>query len=797
MFRPFFYITVSFIAGIIFQTQLGLDAGCYIAVSILLFIRAAVLFFKDKLNNSFILTITVFFFLGGLHLSLEDAILPENHIKNLAAFGKINLEKNAEIKFRLLDIPDITDDECKLRCKIEEIKQHGKTFKATGLLTVFCGSTNVQKDSTNHRYPTAGDFCRIVSKVKQIQTYRNETESRFSDFRIREKQYFTANISSLEAVNVIEKRNILNIRNLALSQKANLAEKIDKYFPDSQESSLLKAVTLGTVDEEMTKLRYQLRMGGIFHIVSVSGVHFSILAVSLVFAFKWLGASLKQRYVFTILSLIFFCFLVGAYPSVLRATLMACLYFTAKLLGKMNDFLNTISLACFVILMINPMNLFSPGFQFTFIVSYFIYYFLEGRKSTGRSRLQFKLYEVFLVSFAAFLASIPLNAYHFNSVSIISLLNNILLVPLMFVVMNGALLFFIFALTGIPLIFLIKPVLSIACNLILKLSTLCSNISVMSYRIPTPSIWLVLFYFLLLVIIMNKKKKSEKLRLNLMIFIFLLFLIIVYPFPRSIKSAAEMEMIDVGQGQSIFIKTQGGKTILIDGGGNHSCSEFMGERVISRFLWNKGIKSIDLLILTHAHYDHAAGLWPVARNFRIKEFWENGLNPLQDEPYKMLMENLDKNCLKRTIREGYTRKTDGLEILCLSPETDAAMSEKAKNNDSLVLFFKSVGLRFLITGDIETETADDLSFRYGNSLKADILQVPHHGSFNGLSTEFLDFIKPKIALLSVGKGNIFGFPSEKVMNSLLKKQIKIYRTDYNGKIKIGILNKKLSVQTAL
>jgi competence protein ComEC len=778
MFRPFAYISVLFITGIFLQSIFGFSDISLIAGAASFFLLSIYQYFKDKINFSFNFLLISIIFLGGLHLSLDDAILPESNIKNLVSSGKINPDKPAEIIFRLSNAPDKFEDSLRISANLTGIRQSGKQCKANGTITVFCRIPKPGNPGKTETGPQPGDICRIVAKLKPMQQYRNGMGNRYEEYRIREKLYFSANVASVKAIHILKQNESFSIGAFAGSLKAKLTAKIDENFSDVQVASLLKAITLGSVDEELSKLRYQLRMGGIFHIVSVSGIHFSILAVSLIYILKKLGISLRKRYIITIFALIFFCFIVGAFASVLRATLMACLYFSARLLSRTSDFTNTISLASFIILLLNPMDLFSPGFQFTFIVSFFIYFSLSQFDNREKHGIWRKAHQAALVSAAAFLASLPLNAYHFNQVSIISLLNNILLVPLMFIAMNAAFIFFILVIFGIPLAGLITPILSITCKCVIQLSSLAFDIPILSYRIPTPNIILVFAYFSLLIVLYIRIKNKSEYKILGIIFLIMLFIIAFQPYPHEKSKGAAIHMLDVGQGQSIFIETAGGKTILIDGGGTFNYSEFIGERIISRFLWNRGIRSIDILILTHSHFDHVGGLWPVARNFKIKEFWQNGLNPQQDIGYKLLRQNLDSGCRSILVQEGFRRKIDNIEFRCLSPEKRLKTPAKSKNEDSIVLQILTPSFTFLLTGDTESNIEEELVKKYGTDLRSNILQVGHHGSSKGTTLDFLSNVRPDAALISAGKGNIFNFPADSIIQRLRGLGIKIFRTDF-------------------
>jgi competence protein ComEC len=795
MFRPFVYISVSFITGIFLQSIFSFSDISLISAAISFFLLSLFNYLKDKILHSFKILLISILFLGGLHLSLDDAILPENHIKNLVSSRKIKTEKIAEIFFILSDTPDKFEDSLRMKASLTKISQAGKQYKTNGKITVFCRASKPGNPGKVEISPQPGDVCRIVTKLKPIQKYRNGIEKRYENYMMREKIFFSANVASAEAIQIIKKNQSFSIGSYAGSLKAKLTGKIEESFNDQQTASLIKAITLGSIDEELSKLRYQFRMGGIFHIVSVSGIHFSILAVSLIFIFKSLGMSLKKRYLLTTFMLIFFCVMVGAHPSVLRATLMACLYFSARLLSRKGDFINIISFAAFIILLLNPMDLFSPGFQFTFIVSFFIYFSLiQFDKGKNKGILR-KTHQAMLISAAAFLAALPLNAYHFNQVSFISLLNNILLVPLMFVAMNAAFIFFVLIIFAIPLTGLIQPVLSVTCKCIIKLTSLSSDIPFLSYRIPTPDIIFVFAYFSFLIILFIKVKNGSKYKMPGIIFSILLVIIALHPFPREKPNVAEVHMLDVGQGLSIFIETANGRVILIDGGGTFNYSDFIGERVVSRFLWNKGIGSIDIIILSHSHFDHIGGLWPVARNFKIKEFWENGLNPQQDIGYQLLIQNLDSGCRRILVREGFKRKIDNVEFRCLSPEKKVKTPAKTRNEDSIVMQIQIPTFTFLETGDIESGIEEELVRKYGEDLHSDILQAGHHGSSKGTTLDFLSNVKPGAVLISAGKGNIFNFPADNLTRRLRELGIKIFRTDFEGKISISATSNGYQIST--
>jgi len=240
----------------------------------------------------------------------------------------------------------------------------------------------------------------------------------------------------------------------------------------------------------------------------------------------------------------------------------------------------------------------------------------------------------------------------------------------------------------------------------------------------------------------------------------------------------EIGFLDVGQGDAILIKSPFGQNILIDGGPDGTILKRLGDNLS---WWER---TIDLMILTHPHDDHVAGLNEVIKRYDVQKIIYTGVkysSPTYDrwqelvKDYKIPIAIVDR---MQTINLG---ESCYLEIL-YPRQAIYNQSVDNLNNSSIVSRLTCDGIKILLMGDAEREEEKEL-IKSETDLSAEIIKIGHHGSDTATSDEFLEKVKPEIAILEVGK-NDFGLPSLRVLKKLERQQIKIYRTDKDGTINI-------------
>ena len=284
---------------------------------------------------------------------------------------------------------------------------------------------------------------------------------------------------------------------------------------------------------------------------------------------------------------------------------------------------------------------------------------------------------------------------------------------------------------------------------------------------------------------------------RILLFLFVLSLSLSLACAREEGKRLEVTFLDIGQGDSAFISTPGGKNILIDGGKRAipPYSNFdAGKEVVLPFLKNKGVKRIDTLIATHPDVDHIGGLLAVLdSDIQIDRVLDPG-HRHTSYTYRDFLKKIERRKETKYYqpRAGQVLNWgDEVKVQVLSP----AHLFRGSNNSSIVIKLEFGDISFLLTGDAEKEAEGEMVSRYGNRLKSTVLKASHHGSRTGSSLNFLKAVNPQVAVISCGRKNKFGHPHKEVMDKLARFKVKVYRTDYQGNITFTTNGKKLWIGT--
>ena len=253
----------------------------------------------------------------------------------------------------------------------------------------------------------------------------------------------------------------------------------------------------------------------------------------------------------------------------------------------------------------------------------------------------------------------------------------------------------------------------------------------------------------------------------------LLLILLLTALPMAFSaSALQVHYIDVGQADSIFIKAPNGETILIDAGNNGDA------KTIVDYLKKQKVKKLDYVIGTHPHEDHIGSLDTIINTFSIGKIIMPKVTS-NTSTYKDVVNAIKKKKLKVTTPVPGTKyKLGGVNLEILAPNES---KYKDLNDYSVVSKLTYNKTSFLFTGDAETVSENEMIKKKRN-LSATVLKVGHHGSQYGTSSSFLDKVKPKYAIVSVGKGNKYGHPTKSTLDRLKGKKITTYRTDQHGTV---------------
>jgi competence protein ComEC len=473
-------------------------------------------------------------------------------------------------------------------------------------------------------------------------------------------------------------------------------------------------------------------------------------------------------------------------------------------------------LAAFLILLCSPPSLFDVSFQLSFLAVLSILYLvphlfrwwkkeeiLPSKETSWKQRLWAYLKISLAVTAVAILGTAPFVALHFNRVSLVGFLTNLLFVPWVgFVIVPLSLVASLLSFFIYPLAVLLIQANDFITMILLKAVALSASFPYASFFVSTPTAFeIILFYLLLLLAVhLRKGKRVRYLFLGCCIALCLNFAF--WSMKGRFQKNLMITFIDVGHGDSILIEFPKGRRMLMDGGGLHEDRFDIGKNVIAPLLRKKKIRKIDILVLTHPDPDHLKGLNFIASHFSIGHFWDNGVRG-DSESYSRFQETLLKKKIKRSSLNDQTppQMTHGVQLSILNPPVMKesymlSQTPSLVNNQSLVMKIQFKQIAILLTGDIEHE-AEYRIMRKGLPIKADLLKIPHHGSASSSTQAFLERVKPSYAILSAGERNIGRLPHPEVLRRHERLGIRIFRTDKHGAITVVTDGERIEIKTFL
>lgn len=789
---PLLWLALSFAAGIGLSEAAGL-APAPAAVGLLLSLALAWVFHALKKTEAcFALVLAAAVFLGAAALASADGRYERNALRRLTTTGY------ADFTGVLEQSPSPGLDRDYLYLRVEKIEAGGKEERLSGHLRV---SVPHSTEFPGRLDLTTGDRLAVSAQIVPPLEFNNFEEP-FSRLYLRTQMLHALAVTkSPLLVRKIAGGSPLSPFRLMSNLRRRFLRAIEENFSSPQdpraltaEGAVLETLLLGGRGRLAPETTQSLQKTGLFHLFAISGAHIGMISFMIFGLLKLLRVPVRFSYGFLIVLLVLYAMLVEGRASVVRAVVMSIAFLLGKLLWKDTHLLNTIGLGAFAILLTNPFQMFDPGFQLTFAATLAIILFYP-KVMPRLPRLPLKIGEIFAMSLTAQAGVFPLIAGMFNRIIFSGLLLNLLGIPLVAVIMAAGYVFLPLALLGAWIAGPAAAAIAFLIRAFMGSTHLLDSIPFLSYRIPTPPGWVTAGYFVALLLLLLPSKLSKIRRAAAAGFLAFFLLLILYPFPSASKDL-KLTFIDVGQGDSILVEFPGRAKMLIDGGGFPTGTFDVGESVVSAFLWNKGIKKLDTLVLTHPHPDHANGLPAVARNFRIGEFWET-TSPPHDIKYAELEAALGAVPRKRTFG-GYSKREGAVDVQILfPPEGPAPALEAAADNDrSLVMRISFGKTAFLLPADIGA-TAEAALLSAGADLKSDVLKSPHHGSATSSSDAFLRAVAPQAIVISVGRANRYGFPQPDVLDRYRAAGARIYRTDLHGAVEISSDGKSLTVKTSL
>ena len=528
------------------------------------------------------------------------------------------------------------------------------------------------------------------------------------------------------------------------------------------EVALVEALVLGRGERLTDDIRDNFRRGGTYHLLVFSGLQIALAAAVIAALLRWLHAPRISDWsllAFAAMAPLF----IGATASVSRASIAIGLYAVSRIARRPTSYENLWCVAALVRLLIAPHDLLDPGFQLTFAGAgslFFVGKHLVKRRWIGQV-------------IAAEVVMTPLTVFHFHQYALAGSLLTIALTPPIFAMLVTGI-----AACALPCnaTFAAMGALHRVCMLVNGFGAFASG-----FFAAPPALSLVIAFGVALLAVAMLKRRTRAFT----IIVALLIPLMAAAFRGDRFANVRMTMLDVGQGDSILIR-DATHNVLVDGGGRNDDARF-GESKLLPMLVDRGVRTLDAVVLTHAHPDHCGGLPAVLRHLRVRELWISPRRFRGDCAARLL--EASGHTTIRLLRDRETHTLGALSIDVLLQ--DRTFRKAPENNASVALRITAAGRRILLTGDLEANGESDLADR---DIRADILKVAHHGSRTSTTAPLLEAVQPRVALISCGRHNLYGHPHPRVLDALAEADVRTWRTDRGGSIDVDLTGGRIYVR---
>ncbi len=798
--------------------------------------------------------------LGMAASHLERASIPSNLASTLIESGKLDAETALRWRGRLRGDPLQLPWGMRYEIDLDEVESSAGVTPVAGGLRLTCYGAELASAAVPSAL--AGDRIEVFVRARPIYNFGDPGSFDFRGYLARQNMQLQGSLRNGQLLTIVGHPQLTLFDEFARLRGRFLNSLNDLFASRPDEGALARAMLLGDRSFVERDRVADFQKTGVYHVLVLAGLHVGALAAFFLWAGRRLRLALFPRIFLTLLALASYACIVEDRPPILRAVLMAAVFLSAKLIYRRMDLINVAAISALGILAARPSEITDASFLLSFSavatigaiaipciartsepyrlaldhlsdvtrdVSHpprVIQFRLEMRAAvawisarlprfaapfgsgfvTHPFRAAIYFWEIVFISAILQLGMLPPLAYYFHRVALAGPFANV-----------PALL-----LTGlaVPIGFLTLAVSLVSRAVAGWMSTLLGVVFAMldasvrwfagwhaaSYRIPGPSVALIAIFVGFAVALSAALRlrwdfwRASSAALGL---VAAAAIIATHPFPpRLTPQRLELTVLDVGQGDSLFLSFPHGRTMLVDGGGElgtfHSggmrSGVDVGEDVVSPYLWSRGLKRIDVVALTHAHEDHLGGLPAIFENFRVGELWVG--RDIQSAAYRhLLVAARAHGVVIRHLKQGDSFSEDGVSGRVLWPD-DLSEGQNAKNDDSLVMRLSDGTETVLLAGDIERPSERRI-LAEEQPLGVNFLKVAHHGSKTSTTDQFLSAAHPAFAAISVGRDNSFGHPSPEVTERLEAAGVRAYRTDRDGAITASTDGSALSVSTFL
>ncbi len=805
------YLSCAWVIGI-WLGHIFLESGFNLPLALILIalIPLPLLFLHQHKKIIILASLCLFALFGGA-FCFQSSLPPIN--ENCLQFH--NDQEVVEIKGVVSADPEVRDKATHLRLSATEIKLDEGWQEVSGTALLFVP-----------RYPTYsyGDALLVTGKL--------ESPPRFDDFDYKGYLAHQGIYSTMlyPKIEVLDSGKGFKPLEWVYSLRNHLSQTLAEVLPEPQ-ASLAQGIVLGKRGNIPTSVKTNFSRTGTAHILAISGLHLSIVAGILLSLGIWLFGKRRYIYIWLALGTVWlYALITGMHPPVVRGAIMASLFLTAELLGRQRSAITALAFAAAVMVGISPQILWTASFQMSFLAMAGLIFLAPSLMTLGRKTVRATLGEdgaavstasvitdSFSVTLGAVIAVWPLIAYYFGIISFVAPLATFLALPaLPGIIITGALAGGL-GLIALPLGYGIGWLAWLFLSYMLLIVNVFAAIPISFVEVASINTHLVWTYYLVLALALwlNSHRwqastlttksltsvKSGVDKITNSIFklpkkwvippLLVVAILVSFTATTMPDNNLHISFLDVGQGDAILIQ-KGNQQVIVDGGPSPQTINLrLGQKIP---FWDR---TIELVVLTHPSADHVTGLVEVLNRYKVKQVLYPDL-AFKSDIYDEWLRLVKAKNIRYTIAQVGQQIDlgEGVVIEVLNPQRPPLTGTESDIDNNGVVLHISIGkVSFLLTADIRQEAEFEL-ITHRAKLKSTVLKVAHHGSDTSTSQEFLAVINPRLVVISVGKDNPFGHPSDEVMDKLKERlgSENIYRTDECGTIEFTTDGERLWVK---
>lgn len=804
MRQPLFFITLFYICGITAAELFNYFPFSTLVITILILI---IIYYINRYAGKplvvplLIIVITISFGFFYMHLTSR---IPTDDISNFASGEKITITGTVD----------------------EPVTRYTQRVVATLKASTILNGNNEKPVSGRVRLTIYdpetdldyGDAIRFTGRLKKIRGFKNPGMFDYAAYVSRKGIRSSVSTGKKEGIEKIgEQGNPVFKTIYGWREKIRLSI---VHGLSERSSSVLQAMIIGTTGDLTPEVRDKFAAAGVTHILSISGSHLGFVTFLTFFITRYLLTHVPYRlFLFmtlhatpskiaalvTMPPIIFYSFLSGGEVATIRSLIMAIVFLLAILIERDDDSISTLAIAALLVLIRDPQGLFDISFQLSYtavlsmIMTVRMFNDMSDKRNftKGHRELRRKLILFLLLTVSATASTIPIVAHYFNQLTWTGMLSNPLIIPLAgFTVVPIGL---VTSCLGLILNVDVIPLAAInelLMTIFLKMVDIFAGLPLSVIHTPSPDIIFIFFSYLFFTSLFFLKQRWAK-TLSVISISLIAVLIACGMFYNHYNETMRATFLDVGQGDSALIELPGRKVMIVDGGGTFSDTFDIGRAVVAPYLWNKGIRSIDYMVLSHPQRDHVEGLIYLLDKFHVGEVWTNGMT----SPATYLFDRSiqDKGIRHLKVNNNMEEKhIGGCSVQIINPPLlmpgSHASNSRLINDLSVVMKINCKDNSILFTGDIEKGQIRKIAEgRF--VLRTNVIKVPHHGARGSVDNDFISNVMPDIAVISAGYQNSYRHPSTEAISSYKKVDAAIYRTDLDGAVLVTSRNGKTDVIT--